>query len=306
MSLGFHYHSTFDQVLKQTAFLELQTWIDDKLQHNQPFFIARMSGIESADVGRFLKGNFKDIRIDEIQEHSGILFTNAESFLEYVNMTLEAISECDRLAIWDGGCYQQCQEMYDYLQQEFPHIYTIPAHVLEPYYFMQLPEYKFPELFKNKKILIITSHADSVRHQIHQLDKIFFPHLLFSPSQHFQVYKTVQQNGKSCDGQDWRVHYQKMCQDLHQIDFDVAFIGCGGFSNPLGVYILSKLQKSAIYVGGPIQLYFGILGMRWISNHKISEYYKRNSNNWICPMTSDYVSGCEMVDQACYWMPSMK
>ena len=214
-----------------------------------------------------------------------------------------AFTTCDRLAIWDGGCYEQCRDMYDFLKVHFQDTYTIPAHILEPYYFMSNPKYKFPELFHDKKILIVTSHADSVSHQIqHNLYEIFFPYKIFPEKQNIQVYRTTQQYGKTCDGKDWSIHFEKMCHDLRQLDFDVAFIGCGGFSNILGYYIRYNMNKSAIYVGGPLQIYFGVMGRRWLWNKKVIDHVQRNHQNWIQPLKSDYVKGCETVEESCYWM----
>lgn len=304
MSIGFEYHTTFSKTMKQQAFLALQTFIEERMFSNEPYFIARMSGIESGEIGKYHKTkDFSRVLLKDIQQHSGINITNEQSFIDYVNYTVKAIESCDRLAIWDGGCYQQCQDMYDYLKQNMSNLYTIPAHVLEPYYFMEDEMYRFPDIFRDKKILIVTSHADSVRYQVeNHLPLIFEPYSIFPQKENIQVYKTVQQNGESCDGEEWSVHLYHMCKEIESYNFDVAFIGCGGFSNLLGYHIRSQMNKSAIYVGGPLQIYFGIIGRRWLYNHTIMEKARTHGNDWIQPLTSDYVMGCEKVDQACYWM----
>lgn len=45
--------------------------------------------------------------------------------------------------------------------------------------------------------------------------------------------------------------------------FDVALLGCGGYGLPLAGFIRSELQRSAMYIGGALQLMFGIVGNRW-------------------------------------------
>jgi len=42
----------------------------------------------------------------------------------------------------------------------------IYAQALEPYYFMKEDLYRFYEIFKNKKVLIITSHSKTTKHQL--------------------------------------------------------------------------------------------------------------------------------------------
>lgn len=263
-----------------------------------------MSGIEMGEMGRYIKHrDFSRVLVADIQQHSGILVSTKESWEMYIGKVMDALKGSDRLAIWDGGCYTQCQDMYDECKKQMAGKTTMPAHCLEPYYFMEESTYEFPNIFEKQKILIVTSHAESVKYQIdHHIDSIFYPHSMFGTSCTFQVYKTVQQNGNCSDGREWHYHLDKMCHDISTIEFDVAFIGCGGFSNLLGHFIRDKMHKSAIYVGGPLQLYFGIIGRRWLDNTRIRQIVERNGKNWICPMTEDYIPGCTAVDQSCYWI----
>jgi hypothetical protein len=93
-----------------------------------------------------------------------------------------------------------------------------------------------------------------------------------------------------------------MCADISEMEFDVAFIGAGGFSNPLGHYIYKHLGRSAIYVGGPIQLMFGVMGRRWFGNDTIGKILVQNGDYWIRPLVDDYMKGTDLVEQGCYWM----
>lgn len=303
MSIGYDFHQSFSQQLKEESFVNHQIFLENRIRQNKPFWIARMSGIESGEIGRYY-GHRDFLRVDTkaIQRHSGINIVDEKSFLEYLNMTHMAFSTCDRLAIWDGGCYEQCREMYQICRDLFPTKYTFPAHSYEPFYFMNMSEYRFPRIFENQRILIVTSHATSVMSQISNIHRVFAPYCIFSNPENISVYRTVQQHGGGCDGQDWSIHYEKMCADIAQMEFDVAFIGCGGFSNLLGYFIRKEMNRSAIYVGGGIQLYFGVMGRRWLTNPYIMEFVHRNSESWIVPSPEDYVKGCEEVEQSCYWM----
>jgi hypothetical protein len=53
-------------------------------------------------------------------------------------------------------------------------------------------------------------------------------------------------------------------ESLSAIDFDVALLSCGSYAGPLGLHIETELGKQAIYVGGLLQLYFGIMGRRYM------------------------------------------
>ena len=63
--------------------------------------------------------------------------------------------------------------------------------------------------------------------------------------------------------------FEMMCDDISKIDFDVALLGCGGYGLPLCNYIRHTLGKSAIYVGGGLQLLFGVMGSRVGFKHRV-------------------------------------
>ena len=63
------------------------------------------------------------------------------------------------------------------------------------------------------------------------------------------------------------------------MDFDIALLGCGCYGHPLCDFIRNELNKSAIYVGGGLQLLFGVMGKRWLERQdwqKIILIYIKN------------------------------
>lgn len=54
-----------------------------------------------------------------------------------------------------------------------------------------------------------------------------------------------------------------MCDDIKKLDFDVALLSCGGYGNHLSYFIYKEMNKSALYIGGGLQIWFGIMGKRW-------------------------------------------
>ena len=111
------------------------------------------------------------------------------------------------------------------------------------------------------------------------------------------MYRAVQQNGKSNDEQSWKVHFEKMKEELTVLadtnPYDVVIAGCGGYGMILSNFLHKQLKKSVIYVGGAIQLYFGIKGDRWTD----VEY----TEDWIYPLDSDRPLEPEVCESGCYW-----
>ena len=63
--------------------------------------------------------------------------------------------------------------------------------------------------------------------------------------------------------QDWLATTERLKNEISQINFDIALLGCGSYAMPLGIHIRDTLKKQAIYVGGVLQLYFGVMGRRY-------------------------------------------
>ena len=92
-----------------------------------------------------------------------------------------------------------------------------------------------------------------------------------------------------------------MCNDIERLDFDIALLGCGGYGLPLCNFIYKKMNKSAIYVGGGLQLLFGIMGNRWENIPMWKEIINKNDTKFIRPSGTEICTNKERVENACYW-----
>jgi hypothetical protein len=61
-----------------------------------------------------------------------------------------------------------------------------------------------------------------------------------------------------------------------------------------------EMGKSSIYVGGVLQMYFGVLGKRWLRER--SDIVRLFLNNhWSRPQNSEKPRGFKKVEDCCYW-----
>jgi hypothetical protein len=82
-------------------------------------------------------------------------------------------------------------------------------------------------------------------------------------------------------------------------DYDVALVSCGGYGNLVCNHIYNS-GKSAIYVGGTLQMYFGILGSRWLRER--SDILRMFLNeHWSRPKESEKPPGHQAIEKSCYW-----
>ena len=81
--------------------------------------------------------------------------------------------------------------------------------------------------------------------------------------------------------------------------FDVALLSCGGYGILILDY-LTKIGKSAIYVGGVLQMYFGIYGRRWmVENKDILNIFL--NKHWSRPKDSEKPKNYKSIESGCYF-----
>ena len=95
---------------------------------------------------------------------------------------------------------------------------------------------------------------------------------------------------------DWEEALNYMYESAMNLDFDVALIGCGAYGMPLAAKLKAS-GKTAIHLGGALQLLFGIKGKRWddMPQGKLYNEY------WVRPLENERPRDAKSVEDACYW-----
>jgi len=149
-----------------------------------------------------------------------------------------------------------------------------------------------------KRLLIVSSFAETFKKQLPHLSKIYGRDLF--PGCSFVFLKPPVTNGSN-RSRPYRTELNEFKKRIENIknDFDIALVSCGGYGNP----ILSKIYdmgKSAIYVGGVLQMYFGVYGSRWERERPtIMRLFK--NEYWVRPTAQERPAGFENVEGSCYW-----
>ena len=124
---------------------------------------------------------------------------------------------------------------------------------------------------------------------------------IFLDGQEFIFYKTYQTSAGNHIHKNWLETCKLMTNDINKLDFDIALLGCGGYGLPLCEFIKSKMNKSAIYIGGGLQLLFGVMGKRWESEPRWQKIIRENNSKFIRPSNSEILKNNHLVEEGCYW-----
>ena len=152
----------------------------------------------------------------------------------------------------------------------------------------------------NKRVLVIHPFTESINKQYSEHRKqIFKGNEKHLPLFTLYTIKAVQSiGGNGADGfKTWFDALQYMKNEIDKVNFDIALLGCGAYGLPLGAHIREK-GKQAIYMGGSLQLMFGILGSRWENQ----DYVKKFVNEyWVRPSKKETPETYQNIEGGCYW-----
>ena len=166
---------------------------------------------------------------------------------------------------------------------------------------------------KNKKVLVISTHCETIKHQWNKIDKIWGDNLdKIAPfdlvgcirSPYHPLLDDRQYPG--CETWDQNVEYIK--NEIDKYDYDVLIAGATT-SSPIYAEYAKNTGKVGIQTGGVHQLFFGIMGYRWSieANNGYrpwSEYY---NEHWTYPLKEDEAQGrskyLNMESNYAYWKP---
>jgi len=278
--------------------------IKETLSELSPKLISRFGTTESSFIIEYLKKLGRNIESEKVAQDlwnlSGVFPLNKETldafFCEYQN-ALSFIDICGvRCGSEEFAFWEQEELMTSMLRKECS---IVDIELLFPLK-MENP---WTNALKDKKVLIIHPFIDSMSKQFNIRDKLFknedflpefTPIWVKAPQTLRQVSKMAQD--------DWMVRLNELDELIMKIEFDVALIGCGAYGLPIAKRV-KQSGKTAIHIGGALQLFFGIRGNRWVKLLE-SAHSQINIEHWTWPSSEETPPEAHEIERAAYWAPT--
>jgi len=289
----------------------LQNYLKNIIHKNDNFIIPRIAGIENnvAYLGYEMmknkgvleasKINYLKNAVKIMKNNAGIKLTNMNSIMEYAKLYLDAFDKCSVYTDWEtyGNVYRGIKGSHDFISNTYAvSKKPIWARTLDVFEYIHADPWT--ECLSGKRLLIISSFVNTIEKNMTNRDKIYNKDLF--PNCKFVYLKPPQTNGQN-DSRDFATELNDFCEKITKMkdDFDIALVSCGGYGNLVCSHIYD-IGKSSVYVGGVLQMYFGILGTRW--KRERSDILKLYMNeHWHVPTSEERPSGFENIEGSCYW-----
>ena len=280
---------------------ESNDYIINLIKKDEPFIISRLGhAISLFSVNYEKQGNTNNLKniMQLMASHDGIYYDTVQIANFYAKIHNEAINNSNALAVFPG-LYNMQQ---DYYISKY-NLNQIFNRVLEPFYCCIDGLKPWSHYLHGKRILIISPFTKSFQKQLDNDFQIFkdADKKIFLDGQEFIFYKSFQCLGGSNPHKNWLETFTIMCNDIKKLDFDIALLGCGGYGLPLCNFIKTKMNKSAIYVGGGLQLLFGVMGKRWENNPIWKKIIEENNTKFIKPSGDEIMQNSNKIEGGCYW-----
>lgn len=280
-------------------FVEINDLIGQKLKDNESFSCLRIDNTASYVIHCLKNGKIplSEVYNQNTMIESGVYPTSLEyAFSIVYPKTVEIMKSCDILGFVDISGETRRDENYLSLFGEKPMFvdYEImdPGALTGRSHFGSL-ENPWTKYLKGKKVLVISSHANTIKEQWKKIDSIWGNEReLIAPFELVDCIKTPfhpaidDRQYPNCNSFEDLIQTTKDIIDTY--DYDVLLTGATTQS-PFYAEHAKQRGKVGIQTGGVIQIFFGILGKRWEINY--NSYYPNGSHMfntaWTYPLAID-------------------
>lgn len=273
---------------------------------NLPFFVSRFGTTELSVVCHFLRHNrYKNASFPvalrkNLSVLSGFYPEDDASLVKFSTMFLRAVERIDGLGVrWEKFDQEFWLNEKFFLKKFCGNAALLGIESIStPFLFAE----SWLRELQNKKVLVIHPFKKTIESQLER--KKTWNQNVNLPDCEIRVLQAEQSlsdHKKISKYQTWFEALKAMEQEILQADFDVALVGAGAYGLFLGDFC-KRLGKTAVHVGGALQLFFGIYGKRWTdktsSDHIPASFF---NEHWVWPSGAEIPQGSHLVEQGCYW-----
>ena len=197
------------------------------------------------------------------------------------------LNDCRQLDVLGSSRPQEWRLRYLY-----PEAAVVDLIDLEPFRHKQ----PWTKALAGQRVLVVHPFVKSIRQQYAKRELLFEdPDVL--PEFELLTIQSVQSSGRNqVPFSSWFEALDFMCQQISDVNFDIAVIGAGAYGMPLAAHV-KRMGRKAVHLGGATQLWFGIMGERWNDG----AYAYVENQHWCRPLEDERPPRADLIEQSCYW-----
>lgn len=268
-----------------------------RLTEKKPFLAGKIGGAELLAL-EYLDHRFKFEFPNEwswrrpaarLHNNAGFFPIQKGPFLRWNQEKRKSIAGMDFLCAWQEDPFLKKYENA-LIQSLAPHSREIPMAILGRGILPEIASYRW---------LVISPFVKTMQKQLPCMKQVNDPYgKLEIDWDHLEktcqfVRCPFQSHLEASPYTSWEDGLEKLTKEVSLKEFDLALIGAGAWSLPLGSR-MKRMGKSAIHMGGELQLLFGIKGKRWA-------HTKMYNSSWVTAEPDERPINRNSVEDGCYW-----
>jgi hypothetical protein len=259
---------------------------------NHPLFMSTQPNLQKLKAYQ-VAANFHCLR------QAGVFPSNLNFLNNFSAFLSNAVGKLDVLGLFGSPLERVLINYYQFSSYLVKYRYTEPDRSIP-----NKKNYCYLPFFENKRVLLIAPFGHFLKERAKQqifedvwsktkkpwfkpssVDSIEFPYAY--------ELKTQKKFG------DILNLYEYICQKIDPKNFDIAMIAAGALAIPIASYIKSK-KKTALSLGGHLQVLFGVKGARWRDDPTwINQYF---NEAWVdMPKNYHPHNKSYLTDRGAYW-----
>jgi hypothetical protein len=263
-----------------------------------PFFLGRVGGSDTDAVVDYLAArnegtadalqHVTDRHLARVMKFNGFydLDRSADKFFRYLRLLLQCYEQCARFALVGRQLLnmyfpdnlnpafrneplqdvEKYARLIDGIANNHGQVTCFPYPFYEKIVFDRFTLFRaFSKTLPGKRVLVVSPFSESIEANFGNRCAFFkdyeYPDFdlltLATPITYSDLPREYYPHA------DWFETTEALKGQLRELEFDIALLACGSYAVPLGLFIEQELGRQAIYVGGVLQLFFGIMGRRY-------------------------------------------
>ena len=224
-----------------------------------------------------------------LQNNAGFFPIQKGPFLRWNQEMRRSIAATDFLCMWQDDAFLKAYETA-LIYSVAPRSFAVPMSVLGPNILTEIASYRW---------LVISPFVKTMQKQLLCMKQVNDPDGKWDVDwDHLEktcqfIRCPFQSHLEPSPYASWEDGLEKLTKEVSLKDFDLALIGAGAWSLPLGSRI-KRMGKSAIHMGGEMQLLFGIKGKRWA-------HTMIYNSAWVNSDPDETPKDANRVEDGCYW-----
>lgn len=197
------------------------------------------------------------------------------------------------------GAWGTLRAEQEFLDGSAPTAERIPLRALDPVLLAAEGMAPWSTRLEGKRVLVVAPFADTAVRQVAKKRTMFRSDFEVLPNIEVLPLVPPQTQGLEVGRASWSTRLRQACLAVEDVapKADVALLSAGSYGMPLAAHA-AACGLPTVYVGGALQLLFGIEGARWSNSAAVAGI---RGNGWVRLPNSKAPRGARLIERGAYW-----